>query len=65
MTEIQCVPVEITAAPDSPIMQKIKAAKKYKKKCCKKYKKGKQCKRCPKLRACHLPKAFREEPFKI
>lgn len=57
--------VPLTPAPNSPIMLEIKAAKKYKTKCCKKYKKGKQCSRCPKLGACYLPKAFREEGFKI
>lgn len=65
MIEIQTAPIEITPAPESPIMQKIQVAKKYKSKCCKKYKKGKQCKRCPKLRACHLPKAFRDIPFQL
>jgi hypothetical protein len=57
--------VTITPAPNSPMMLEIKAAKKYKTKCCKKYKKGKQCKRCPKLHACYMPKAFREEGFKL
>jgi len=56
----------ITPAPESPIMQQVQAQKRrYKARCCEKYKKGKQCKRCPKIPACHLPKAFQDSPFKL
>ncbi|GAB5554963.1 MAG: hypothetical protein Sapg2KO_45540 [Saprospiraceae bacterium] len=57
--------VLLTPAPESPLLLEIQAAKKFKTKCCKKYKKGKQCKRCPKLRACYMPKAFRETSFRL
>lgn len=37
-----------------PFALPIVQGKKLKKKCCKKYKKGKQCKRCPKGIMCDL-----------
>jgi len=33
--------------PDTCLFMELMASKKFKKKCCKKYKKGKRCKRCP------------------
>ena len=58
-------PITLTPSPESPMMLEIQAKKKFKTKCCKKYKKGKQCKRCPKLRACYMPKAFMDAEFKL
>ncbi|MCB0669805.1 MAG: hypothetical protein KDC80_28465 [Saprospiraceae bacterium] len=42
---------QIANKPSEMLVEQGWSCKNYKKKCCKKYKKGNQCRRCPKLAA--------------
>ncbi len=47
----------ISEVPPQGLVNSFEFAKKYKSSCCKKYKKGKRCKRCPgraKMKNCHI-----------
>lgn len=43
------VQTDVSASETLPALESGWSCKNYKKKCCKKYKKGDQCRRCPKL----------------